>query len=263
MPSVSILLPTFNGSNTIRDAIQSCRDQTHTDWRLIVVDNKSTDDTVDIVKSIISVDRRIELVQNEKNIGSLKNYRLATDFVKTDYFSFFADDDFLEPLFLKSTLNGFTKFPDILMVCGRTGVENVKTGEVTVRNGEWSEGFYESGAHFKKAFNDHFTWTGILFSSKVLALCGKPGRGSDPEYFTRVATAGDFLVLKNQTALWRINGGGFTDSIDEKFKITLLISRTIRALTYHISVREKAWAFRLLVAQTIRWISNKVTRPKF
>ena len=258
MSSVSILLPTFNGSATIRRAIQCCQEQTHPDWHLVVVDNNSTDNTVEIVESIIQTDARIRLVKNSTNIGSLKNYRHATEFIDTDFFSFFADDDYIERNFLEVTLEGFRLFPKALMVCGRTRIENLETGVVHLQNVAWKSGYYEAGSEYQKTFNDHFTWTGILYRSQVISVCGKPGKGFDSEYFARVASAGDFLILEDQTAIWRIKGGGMTDSLDLTFRVTTLFSRCVRPLTYNISMNDKLWTLGLLLLQVMCWLSKKL-----
>ena len=48
--SVDILMGTYNGEDFIESQIQSILDQTHTDFRLIIIDDNSTDGTVEIIK---------------------------------------------------------------------------------------------------------------------------------------------------------------------------------------------------------------------
>ena len=68
LPLVSIIIPTYNSSKYILQSIISAIDQTYTNVEIIVSDNCSTDDTVDIVKSIAVKDNRIHLYQNKFNI---------------------------------------------------------------------------------------------------------------------------------------------------------------------------------------------------
>ncbi|HJY11475.1 MAG TPA: glycosyltransferase, partial [Flavobacterium sp.] len=64
---VSILMPVYNCENFIAASVQSILDQTHTNFELIIIDDKSTDRTVEIISSFR--DKRIKFFLNKKNIG--------------------------------------------------------------------------------------------------------------------------------------------------------------------------------------------------
>ena len=64
---VSIITPMHNAAGTIGEAIGSVLSQSHANWEMIIVDDCSTDDSADVVKSF--ADPRIVLLQNDKNLG--------------------------------------------------------------------------------------------------------------------------------------------------------------------------------------------------
>src|SRR5262245_61923913 len=66
-PSVSIVLPTYNGSRFLAESIQSCLDQTYPDFELIIVDDCSTDVTPAIIAEFSARDSRVHTVRHEKN----------------------------------------------------------------------------------------------------------------------------------------------------------------------------------------------------
>jgi glycosyltransferase involved in cell wall biosynthesis len=66
-PLVSIVLPTYNGSRYLREAIESCRSQTYQNWELILVDDCSTDTTPDIIAEYSRRDPRIRGIRHETN----------------------------------------------------------------------------------------------------------------------------------------------------------------------------------------------------
>jgi glycosyltransferase involved in cell wall biosynthesis len=66
-PTLSVLLPVYNGGRYLRAAIESLLQQTYQDFEIIIVDDGSTDDTLTVIQSII--DPRIVLIRNEKNCG--------------------------------------------------------------------------------------------------------------------------------------------------------------------------------------------------
>ena len=83
---------TYNGEDYVTQQIQSILDQTHTDFRLIIVDDISKDRTVEIIKKMMLSDKRIEFHQNDRNLGYFNNFLSSLDYVKSD-FLFFSDQD--------------------------------------------------------------------------------------------------------------------------------------------------------------------------
>lgn len=67
---VTVVTPTWNSEKYIQKAIESVQMQTYQDWEMIIVDDCSTDKTVEIVGSIAEVDPRIKLLQQSKNSGA-------------------------------------------------------------------------------------------------------------------------------------------------------------------------------------------------
>ena len=66
---VSIITPCYNGGRYIAETIESVLGQTYSKWEMIIVDDGSTDNSVEIIKRYVSKDLRIQLVQ-QANGGS-------------------------------------------------------------------------------------------------------------------------------------------------------------------------------------------------
>jgi glycosyltransferase involved in cell wall biosynthesis len=66
-PLVSIILPTYNGSAYLGEAIESCRAQTYRNWELILVDDCSTDETPSIIADAVARDPRVSSIRHEVN----------------------------------------------------------------------------------------------------------------------------------------------------------------------------------------------------
>jgi glycosyltransferase involved in cell wall biosynthesis len=92
MPKISIILPTFNGSKYIREAIDSVLTQTFQDWELIVLDDGSTDNTCKIVNHYLT-DKRMRFLKNERNLGQNKTLNLGLKLAKGEYIARIDDDD--------------------------------------------------------------------------------------------------------------------------------------------------------------------------
>lgn len=88
---VSIITPTYNDSRFIKETIKSILNQTHKNIELIIIDDCSTDDTFNIVKTF--KDDRIVLLKNEKNCGTAYSRNLGIANASGDYIAFLDADD--------------------------------------------------------------------------------------------------------------------------------------------------------------------------
>src|SRR5690606_2321117 len=100
-PRVTIGLPVCNGQNYLEQAIRSILDQSFTDFRLIISDNASTDDTPRICEKYAQQDSRIELHRQERNLGAAPNFNHVFERSNSQYFKWAAHDDVLAPNYLQ------------------------------------------------------------------------------------------------------------------------------------------------------------------
>lgn len=94
-PLVTIGMPVYNGSRFIRYAIDSVLKQTYTNFELIITDDGSTDDTVEIVKQY--KDNRIQLISDSQNKGISYRLNQLIDLAKGLYFMRMDADDLMFP----------------------------------------------------------------------------------------------------------------------------------------------------------------------
>lgn len=90
---VSIITPTYNSAATIADTIQSVIVQSYSDWEMIIVDDASADNTIDIVKQLQHKESRISLVQLDSNAGAAFARNTAIKLAKGRYIAFLDSDD--------------------------------------------------------------------------------------------------------------------------------------------------------------------------
>ena len=104
-PTVSIIVPNRNYAPYIADAINSIKAQTLTDWECIIVDDASTDNSVEIFKSLIAGDDRFKLVENAEPIGISAARNVGMDMATGEYISFLDSDDCYAEFFLEMLVN--------------------------------------------------------------------------------------------------------------------------------------------------------------
>lgn len=104
-PLVSVIMPAYNSAGFIDQAIRSIQDQTYTNWELIIVDDASRDGTISLVKEKMSLDKKIQLLQNRENQGTGVARNLGIKAAKGRYISFLDADDLWVPQKLQIQVN--------------------------------------------------------------------------------------------------------------------------------------------------------------
>jgi glycosyltransferase involved in cell wall biosynthesis len=102
---VSILIPVYNRETFIEETVKSALNQTYANIEVIVVDNKSTDNTLLVIEELALEDKRIKIYQNETNIGPVQNWKRCVDEARGEYGKILFSDDLMEPSFLEATID--------------------------------------------------------------------------------------------------------------------------------------------------------------
>lgn len=100
MPLVSVITPTYNSSKYIRETAEAILGQTLQDFEWIIVDDCSTDNTIDILKAYN--DPRIKIFQNEKNRGIPYTHNRLIELTTTNYIAIQDHDDISYPYRLET-----------------------------------------------------------------------------------------------------------------------------------------------------------------
>ena len=91
MSLVSIIIPTYNTEKYIEKCIQSVLEQTYTDYEIIIVDDCSTDNSMDVVARF--KDPRIKVIKNEINRGPSYSRNRGIQLSKGDFIALLDSDD--------------------------------------------------------------------------------------------------------------------------------------------------------------------------
>lgn len=110
MHTLEVFILTYNRAKYLRESIASVLASTFTDFTLTVVDNCSTDDTEEVVKSFD--DPRLKYVKHEENIGGINNINSAIKMSTGDYIVLFHDDDMMKPDMLGTEYDFLERFPE-------------------------------------------------------------------------------------------------------------------------------------------------------
>lgn len=108
---VTILMPVYNVGKYVKESIDSILAQTFSAFRLLIIDDCSTDDTAAVVLSY--TDSRIRYVRNEQNLGLAKNLNKGLGLIDTEFVARFDGDDIAVPTWLEENMQVMDSHPEI------------------------------------------------------------------------------------------------------------------------------------------------------
>lgn len=211
MPEVSVILPAYNASLTIRDTIKSILNQSYKDFELIIINDGSTDSTVEIIKKF--ADDRIRLF-NFKNKGLPASRNRGIKKAKGKYISFIDADDMWVQQKLEFQYNALLSNPDcdvayswsLFIDAAGAILHPVKPVEF-------------NGFVFEQLINRNFIGSGsnILVSSDAVSKTGyfntEYKSSEDWDYCLRLSNLFKFVCVPNFHILYRQSPNSMTNNI--------------------------------------------------
>lgn len=90
---VSIIMPSYNAARFIGESINSVLLQTYSNWELLIVDDCSKDNSVEVVRKFANIDKRVVLFSLGKNVGAAAARNVAIEHAQGQYIAFLDSDD--------------------------------------------------------------------------------------------------------------------------------------------------------------------------
>lgn len=115
-PLISIVLPTYNGSRYLAEAVASVRAQTFQDWELIIVDDCSKDSTPELIAQLAAEDSRIRPFRNEKNLKLPGTLNAGFEKARGQLLTWTSDDNRYLPTALERMAEWLTTTPEVDLV---------------------------------------------------------------------------------------------------------------------------------------------------
>ena len=201
-PKVSICVPTFNGADYLRQAIDSVLEQDYQDFEIVIVDNCSTDQTAAVVDGLLpKAGGRIRFYQNDRNIGLAGNLNKCLEYAHGMYIKFLCVDDLLLPGCLEQMAVGLDTYPSVTVVCGGRLAIN-EAGEALGLRRYASRSVMVRGhkAITRCLFGGNFIGepTAVMFRKRDLTSCFREDLPQlmDMEVWFRLLEQGDLLSIE-------------------------------------------------------------------
>ncbi|BCH35513.1 glycosyl transferase [Mesorhizobium sp. L-8-10] len=119
VPRLSVVIPCYNYGHYLRQCVESVtRNQLGIDIEVVIVDDKSTDDSLDVALSIQSQDKRVRVIRHEQNKGHIATYNDGLEAVTGEFVLLLSADDLVTPGALTRAAELLAAEPSVGLVYG-------------------------------------------------------------------------------------------------------------------------------------------------
>lgn len=132
-PLISVIVPVYNVSGYVHECLQSILSQNYCNFEIIVVDDASTDDSVDIVRKTCCQQHNVKLICHDRNKGLAAARNTGLCEAQGDYIAFVDSDDYIASDYLEQLYSNAVEHDADISICGRfltfhfpDGVKHVK-----------------------------------------------------------------------------------------------------------------------------------------
>lgn len=231
-PLVSVAVITYNSSKTVVETLDSIFDQTYPNLELIVADDCSTDNTVEICSEWMATHKdrfvRVELVTAEKNTGVSANMNRGADACKGEWVKDIAGDDVLLADCVETYVNYVSEHPDAVCVFAKV---ELLGGDEKTRN-LLQRRYSNEEAFFKMSIEDQYDYltlvgnhipaaTAFYNRKKVIALGLRNDERIEfvedrPKWINYLKAGVRFGFINKATARYRISDSSLSRHMPEK-----------------------------------------------
>jgi glycosyltransferase involved in cell wall biosynthesis len=120
MSSVDIVVPCHRYGRYLRQCVESVLGQSHTDLRVIIIDDASPDETPEVATALAAGDRRVEVRRHAVNLGHIASYNEGIGLARADYMLLLDADDYLLPGAVARAVAVLDAAPDVGLAWGAT-----------------------------------------------------------------------------------------------------------------------------------------------
>ena len=210
---VSIIMPNYNGAKYLQETINSVLAQTYTNWELLFVDDCSTDNSLEIIRSYN--DSRIKILQNDENSGAAVSRNYALREAKGKWIAFLDSDDLWMPEKLEKQIT--------FMVSNQIAFSYTQYREIDGENNAIGK-FLTGPKKISQRGMFRYCWVGcltVMYDKDIIGpiqIDGRIKKRNDYAIWLKVCKNADCFLLPEILAQYRRRAG----SISREGKLKLI-----------------------------------------
>lgn len=233
MTRLSIALATYNGAKYLKEQLDSLLKQTLPFDEIVICDDKSVDETLDILKKYAQNDNRFKIIENDNNIGFKKNFEKSISLCNGDYIALCDQDDIWLPNHLETLYNGIGSN---MLACGESEIinsqgvsQNIKLSEIKNYNKPHNsnDSIFRFIAYYQNPFQGASMMLRHDFVEKVLPI------PSDVQYHDvwfaiNACLLNSFVFINKPVTLYRMHNNNASGSHRQKSVIRTIAGHLLK-----------------------------------
>ena len=211
-PQISVLTTCYNREKYLAECIQSALNSHFEDFELIIVDDGSTDRSLEIARKFASSDPRIRVYRNAENLGDYPNRNKAASYAQGKYLKYLDADDLIYPWGLQILWDCMEQFPE-----ARWGLCSLESDKQQP---------FPFQLNSEEAYRYHYLGPGLFHKSPLSSIIRRdlfeevggfrPGRMvGDFEMWHRLALHSNVVLMSHGVAWYRSHENQESNVIDE------------------------------------------------
>lgn len=229
--SISVLMANYNHEKYIKGAIESMINQSNDNWELIIVDDGSTDNSLEKIKPFLK-DKRIKLIKHDKNLGYGGSLKTAAEYASKDILGILDPDDKLHKNAIEAIADSYNKNPNCGFIYSKMWICDANLKNCIIDNNIKSiippqtNLFYSRISHFKTFLKSAY--------NKTPGFDPKQKKSVDKDIIYKLEEVTEFKFINIPLYYYRQYGGGISQGKNQEL-----------ALLYHLYAKFKAYKRRL------------------
>ncbi|WP_374458578.1 glycosyltransferase family 2 protein [Chryseobacterium taeanense] len=208
----SILIAHYNNGKHFKDCYQSILNQKYQNWEAVILDDASTDDSVETIKKIVGNDERFKIYYNEENSGVGITKSRLIELAEGEICGFVDPDDAILPTAISSCINLYKKKPEVVLTYSLFTKcdENLNPQEVfnggkqVINNSPYFFNNPIEIAHFVTFKKEIYNQTEKIDSSMKIA--------EDQDLYLKMYEKGKVHFINEPNYLYRMHSGGISQN---------------------------------------------------
>ena len=261
---ISVIMPSYNRRDFICRAIDSILEQTYKDIEIIVIDDGSTDGTIDLLKQKYKNISNLFIYKNDKNSGAGFSRKVGYNKSKGDFFVFMDDDDYYTNFeFFDKAIKIFDKMDNVGFVSTSSKIEYVKENKIedSIMNVSGLIKKEEYLSEFQlKYMKSNSTFT-TVFRKRTLedANFDKVNMVNDSSIYLRALISSDAYILDEISGVYSVHSKNITNNLKVGFIIENLIEKKNvydEIISRNLLNDAAQWFKKQILLTTTYWIEN-------